>query len=138
METTFSIVKPDAFAAGNAGNIIAMIQEAGFKLRGLKLLHLSQSEAEGFYAVHKERPFFGELVEFMTSGPVVVMALAKENAVADLRSLMGPTNAAEAPEGTVRHKYGADIQNNAIHGSDSPENAAIELAYFFAQTELHG
>ena len=137
-ELTFSIIKPDAVAAGNAGNIIQMITDAGLKYKAMKLLHMSQKQAEGFYAVHKERPFYGELVEFMTSGPVVVGVLEGENAIARYRDLMGPTNSTVAPKGTIRGEYGTDIQNNAVHGSDAPETAAVEVNYFFTKDEFVG
>lgn len=135
MEMTLAIVKPDAVAAGNAGNILAHLEKQGFKIRGLKVLRLSRAQAEAFYAVHRERPFFGSLVEFMTEGPVVPVALERDNAVARLREVMGATDVAKAAEGTIRKLYGTSIERNAIHGSDSPENAAIELAFFFSQTE---
>ncbi|MGE4553099.1 MAG: nucleoside-diphosphate kinase [Desulfovibrionaceae bacterium] len=137
-ELTFSIVKPDAVAAGKAGAILQMIADAGFKFRGMKMIQLTKAQAEGFYAVHKARPFFGELVEFMTSGPVVVSAIEAENAVVKYRELMGPTDSTKAPKGTIRGEFGTNIQNNACHGSDSPENAAIEVAYFFNRLELVG
>ncbi len=133
---TFGIIKPDAVRAGNAGAIIQKITEAGFKIRGMKLIHQSKAQSEGFYAVHKERPFFGELTEFMSSGACVVLALEKENAVKAWRDLMGATNPAEAAEGTLRKQFAASIGENAVHGSDSDENAAIEIAYFFSQLEL--
>jgi nucleoside-diphosphate kinase len=136
METTFAIIKPDAVRAGNAGHIIQRVIDAGFRVRGLRLTELTRKQAEGFYAVHKERGFFGELCDFMTSGPVVVMALEKENAVKAWRDLMGPTNSKEAPKGTIRGDFGTDVGENASHGSDSAENAAIEVAYFFAASEL--
>lgn len=137
-ELTLSIVKPDAVAAGKAGAILQRISDAGLKIRGMKMIRLTKAQAEGFYAVHKERPFFGELVEFMTSGPVVVSVLEAENAVAQYRELMGPTDSTKAPKGTLRGEFGTNIQNNACHGSDSPENAAIEIAYFFNRLELVG
>ncbi|MDY0189298.1 MAG: nucleoside-diphosphate kinase [Desulfuromonas sp.] len=136
MEKTFAIIKPDAFAAGNAGKIIARIYAEGFKIVGLKKLYMSQVEAEGFYYVHKERPFFGELTEFMSSGPCVVMALEAEGAIAKWRDLMGATNPAEAAEGTLRREFGSNIGENATHGSDAPETAAFELSYFFSGLEL--
>ena len=136
MERTLTIVKPDAVRAGNTGNIIAHLQKEGFRVLAMRQMHLTEAQAKAFYAVHAERPFYGELVEFMTSGPAVPIALERENAVAYLREVMGATNSAEAAEGTVRNLYGTDIQNNAIHGSDSPENAAIETAFFFATSEL--
>ncbi len=133
---TFGIIKPDAVSAGNSGNIIQRINDAGFKLRGMKTLHMSLKEAEGFYAVHRERPFFAGLTEFMSSGPCVVMVLEKENAVKAWRDLMGATDPAKADDGTLRKKYGGSLGENAVHGSDSDENAAIEIAYFFSQIEL--
>lgn len=131
MERTLTIVKPDSVKAGNIGSILAHLEKEGFRIVTLRMTHLSQAQAEGFYAVHRERPFFGELVEFMTSGPCVPAVLERDNAVAHLRQAMGATNSQEAEEGTIRNLYGTDIQNNAIHGSDSQENAAIEAAYFF-------
>jgi nucleoside-diphosphate kinase len=133
---TFGIIKPDAVSAGNAGNIIQRINDAGFKLRAMKMLHMSIKEAEGFYAVHRERPFFSGLTEFMSSGPCVVMALEKEGAVKAWRDLMGATDPAKADEGTIRKEFGGSVGENATHGSDSDENAAIEIAYFFSQIEL--
>ncbi len=136
MERTFAIIKPDAFAAGHAGKILARIYEEGFKVVGLKKLYMSKVEAEGFYAVHKERPFFGELTDFMSSGPCLVMALEADNAIRKWRDLMGATNPAEAAEGTLRREFGTSIGNNATHGSDAPETAAFELGYFFNGLEL--
>jgi nucleoside-diphosphate kinase len=133
---TFAIIKPDAVRAGNTGNIIQRITDNGFKIRAMKLIHLTRPVAEGFYAVHRERPFFGELVEFMTSGPSVVLALEKENAQVAWRELMGPTDATKAPKGTIRGDFGTSVQENATHGSDSPENAKAELSYFFNATEF--
>jgi nucleoside-diphosphate kinase len=133
---TFAIIKPDAVRAGKTGNIIQRITENGFKIRALKMIHMTKPVAEGFYAVHRERPFFGELVTFMTSGPSVVLALEKENAVQSWRDLMGPTDSTKAPKGTIRGDFGTDVQENATHGSDSPENARIELSYFFNATEF--
>jgi nucleoside-diphosphate kinase len=133
---TFGIIKPDAVKNGKAGAIIQKIVEAGFKVRGMKLIHQSLKQAEGFYEVHKERPFFGELTEFMSSGACVVLALEKENAVKAWRDLMGATNPAEAAEGTLRKEFATSIGENAVHGSDSEENAAIEIAYFFSKLEL--
>lgn len=133
---TFGIIKPDAVRAGKQGQIISRILGAGFKIRGMKLIHQTRKQAEGFYAVHAERPFFGELTEFMSSGPCVVMALEKENAVPAWRDLMGATNPAEAAEGTIRKDFATSIGENAVHGSDSDENAAIEIAYFFSKLEL--
>jgi len=136
VERTFSIIKPDAVAAGQTGAILAMLQQAGFKILGLRMTRLSQAQAEGFYAVHKERPFFSGLVKFMTEGPIVVMALEREDAVKKLREVMGATNPANAAEGTVRKRFAANIERNCIHGSDAPETAAQELAYFFTGSEL--
>jgi len=133
VERTLSIIKPDAVEQNNVGNILAMIQEAGLQILGMRMLHLTRRQAEGFYEVHKKRPFFGELVEFMTRGPVVVSALEGEDAVARYRKLMGATNPADAGEGTIRKRYGTDVGENACHGSDSVENGAIEVAYFFPE-----
>lgn len=133
---TFGIVKPDAVSAGHTGNIIQRINDAGFKLRALKTLHMSLREAEGFYAVHRERPFFSGLTEFMSSAPCVVMVLEKDGAVKAWRELMGATDPANADEGTLRKAFGRSVGENAVHGSDSDENAAIEIAYFFSQLEL--
>jgi nucleoside-diphosphate kinase len=128
MEKTFSIIKPDAVASGKAGKILALLEQNGFRIAALRMVKLSQSQAEGFYAVHKERPFYGSLVKFMTEGPVIVMALEREDAVKKLREVMGATNPANAAEG---------IERNAIHGSDAPETAAQELPYFFTAIELN-
>ncbi len=136
MERTFAIIKPDAFAAGSAGKILARIYAEGFNVVGLKKLYMSKVEAEGFYAVHSERPFFGELTDFMSSGPCIVMALEAENAIAKWRDLMGATNPTEAAEGTLRKEFGSNIGENATHGSDAPETAAFELGYFFNGLEL--
>lgn len=133
---TFAIIKPDAVRAGNIGLIIQRITDNGFKIRAMKLMHMSKGIAEGFYAVHRERPFFGELVEFMSSGPCVVMALEKEHAVQEWRDLMGPTDSTKAPKGTIRGDFGTSVGENACHGSDSAENARIELSYFFNATEF--
>ena len=135
-DLTFGIIKPDAVRAGKQGAILQKILDAGFKVRGMKLIHQSRKQAEGFYDVHRERPFFGELTEFMSSGPCVVLALEKENAVKSWRDLMGATNPAEAAEGTLRKEFAASIGENAVHGSDSDENAAIEISYFFSKLEL--
>ena len=136
LERTFSIIKPDAVAAGNTGKILAMLEDAGFRILALRMTRLTQKQAEGFYAVHRERPFFSSLVKFMTEGPIVVMALERESAVSKLREVMGATNPANAAEGTVRKKFAASIERNCIHGSDAPETAAVELAYFFPSVEL--
>ena len=136
METTLAILKPDTVAAGNAGKVLAHLEGAGFKVRGLRVVHLTRAQAEAFYAVHRERPFFGSLVEFMTEGPVIPVALERADAVAALREAMGATDVAKADAGTIRKLYGTSIERNAIHGSDSPANAAIELAFFFSSAEL--
>ncbi len=136
MEKTFAIIKPDAFAAGSAGKILARIYAEGFKVVGIKKLYMSKVEAEGFYFVHKERPFFGELTEFMSSGPCLVMALEAKGAIKKWRDLMGATNPAEAAEGTLRKEFGTNIGENATHGSDAPETAAFEIPYFFSGLEL--
>jgi nucleoside-diphosphate kinase len=136
LERTFGIIKPDAVAAGAIGGAIDIIEKNHLKVIGLRYLTMSQKQAEGFYAVHKARPFFNDLVKFMTSGPCVVMALEGENAVAKYREIMGSTDSKKAAPGTIRAKYGTDIEKNAVHGSDSPENAKIELAYFFQSSEL--
>jgi nucleoside-diphosphate kinase len=136
VERTFSIIKPDAVAAGQAGEILAMIQKAGFKIIGLRMTRLTELQAGGFYAVHKERPFYGGLVKFMTEGPIIVMALEREDAVKGLREVMGATNPANAAEGTIRKRFAENIERNCIHGSDAPETAAVELAFFFTSAEL--
>ncbi len=133
---TFGIIKPDALRAGNTGHIIQRIIEDGFKLRALKMLHMTLQQAEGFYAVHRERPFFPGLTEFMSSAPCVVMVLEKEGAVKAWRDLMGATDPAKADDGTLRKEFGASVGENAVHGSDSDENAAIEIAYFFSRLEV--
>src|SRR5262252_6168143 len=136
MERTFAIIKPDAVAAGQAGEILAIVQKAGFRVVGMKMKRLSQIEAEGFYAVHKERPFFGSLVKFMTEGPVVVLVLEAADAIKKWRDTMGATNPANAAEGTIRKKFAASIERNCVHGSDAPETAAVELSYFFSALDL--
>lgn len=136
MEKTFSIIKPDAVKAGNAGAILSRIEKAGFRIVGLRMRNLTEKEAQGFYYVHKARPFFGELVAFMSSGPCVTMVLERENAILGLRELMGATNPANAAEGTIRKDFAASIEANAIHGSDAPETAAFEISYFFPGIEL--
>lgn len=135
-ERTFAIIKPDAVAAGQTGEIIAIIQKAGFRIAGMKMKRLSQREAEGFYAVHRERSFFGSLVTFMTEGPVVVMVLEAEGAIQKWRDTMGATNPANAAEGTIRKRFAASIERNCVHGSDAPETAAVEIPFFFAASEL--
>ena len=136
MERTFAIIKPDAVAARYTGRIIQRIEEAGFTIRAMRLVHLSQEEAEGFYAVHRERPFFGSLTKFMSSGPCVVMALEAPDAIKKWRTLMGATDPAKAEADTLRKEFGKSIETNATHGSDAPETAAFELAYFFRGMEL--
>jgi nucleoside-diphosphate kinase len=133
---TLAIIKPDAVANEYAGAIIDIIIKAGFKISAMKMARLTKSSAEGFYAVHKERPFFGELVDYMTSGPCIAIALEKENAVDDYRKIIGTTDPAKADEGTIRKLYAKDIQSNAVHGSDSDENAEKEIAHFFSRDEL--
>jgi len=132
---TFGIIKPDAVRGGKTGAIIQRITDDGFKIRAMKLIHLTLEEAEGFYAVHRERPFFPELTRFMSSAPCVVMVLEKEGAVKAWRDLMGATDPAKADEGTLRKEFGGSVGENATHGSDSEENAAIEIAYFFSRLE---
>jgi nucleoside-diphosphate kinase len=136
MQMTLAILKPDSVEAGHAGKILAHLEGEGFKIRGIKMLCLSQTQAQAFYEVHKERPFYGSLVEFMTSGPLIPVALEREDAVSHLRKTMGATDVAKAEEGTVRKLYGTSIERNAIHGSDSPENATTELFFFFSRAEL--
>jgi len=135
-ERTFAIIKPDAVQARVAGRILARIEEAGFTVRAMRLTHLSKREAEGFYAVHRERPFFASLTDFMSSGPCIVMALEAPDAIKKWRALMGATDPAKAEAGTLRKEFGASIENNATHGSDAPETAAFELGYFFRGMEL--
>jgi nucleoside-diphosphate kinase len=136
MEMTFAIIKPDAVKSRHTGRIIQRIEEAGFTIRAMQLRHLSVKEAEGFYAVHRERPFFSSLTKFMSSGPCVVMALEAPDAIKQWRTLMGATDPAKADAGTLRKEFGASIENNATHGSDAPETAAFELGYFFPGIEL--
>jgi nucleoside-diphosphate kinase len=136
MQMTLAILKPDTVEAGNAGKVLAHLEKEGFTVRGLRMLRLTEAQAQAFYEVHKERPFYGSLVEFMTSGPVIPLALEREDAVAHLRKSMGATDVAKAEDGTVRKLFGTSIERNAIHGSDSPENAAIELSVFFSRAEL--
>jgi nucleoside-diphosphate kinase len=137
MQRTFSIIKPDAVASGKAGKILALLEDNGFRIIALRMAKLSRSQAEGFYAVHKERPFYGSLVAFMTEGPVVLMALEREDAVKKLREAMGATNPANAAEGTIRKLFAESIERNAIHGSDAPETAAQELQFFFNTVDLN-
>lgn len=136
-ERTLSIIKPDAVAKNVIGQIYQRFEDAGLKIVAAKMKHLSRKEAEGFYAVHSERPFFGELVEFMTSGPVMIQVLEGDNAIGQNREIMGATNPKEAAAGTIRADFAESIDANAVHGSDAPETAAVEIAYFFAATELN-
>jgi nucleoside-diphosphate kinase len=138
VERTLSIIKPDAVGKGVIGDVLRMIEESGLKIVATKMVRMSKFQAEGFYAVHKERPFFGELTDFMSSGPSVVSVLEGEDAIKKYRELMGPTNVAEAPEGTIRHAHGTSLGENAVHGSDSPESAAIEIPYFFSANDMRG
>ena len=135
-QRTFSIIKPDAVADGHAGAILAEIDKAGFRIVSIRRESITKREAEGFYYVHKERPFFGSLTDFMSSGPIFPMVLEKDNAIADLRKLMGATNPANAEEGTIRKKFAGSIEENAIHGSDGEDTASFEIGYFFAGSEL--
>lgn len=134
---TFTIIKPDAFGNGHTGKIIDQILDAGFKIRAMKSMHLSEATAGAFYDIHRERPFFKDLVAFMTSGPCIPMILEKDNAVADFRALIGATNPQEAAEGTIRARFAKTIDANAIHGSDSDENALREGRFFFSELEMH-
>jgi nucleoside-diphosphate kinase len=136
IERTFGIVKPDAVAKNAVGGVIGMIEGGGLKIVGLRLVRLADAQARAFYAVHKERPFFNDLVKFMTSGPAVVIAIEGENAIARYREIMGPTDSKKAPAGTIRNKYGTDIEKNAVHGSDGSDTARAELAFFFAGLDL--
>jgi nucleoside-diphosphate kinase len=136
MERTFAIIKPDAVAAGNVGRILGIIEEKGFRIIGLKKISISRTQAEGFYAVHRQRPFFAGLVQFMTEGPVVAMVLEGDNAITKWRELMGATNPANAAEGTIRKQFATNIERNAVHGSDAPETAAVEIPFFFSTAEL--
>ena len=135
-ERTFAIIKPDAVAAGHTGEILAMVQQNGFRIAGMKMKRLSQKEAEEFYGVHRERPFYGSLVKFMTEGPVVVMVLERQDAIKKWRDVMGATNPANAAEGTIRKRFAESIERNCVHGSDAPETAAVEIPFFFSSSEL--
>lgn len=134
---TLTIIKPDAVKDGHSGAILEQIEKAGFRIKALKMKHMSKNEAGAFYAVHKERPFYGELVDYMSSGPVIPAVLEKVNAVTEFRNLIGATNPANAEEGTVRKRFGKSLQSNAIHGSDSDENANIEAHFFFSDSEIY-
>ncbi len=136
METTLAIIKPDAVAKRVAGQILQRIEEAGFQIRAMRLIHLTRAEAEGFYAVHRERPFYGSLTSFMSEGPVIVMALQAPDGIRKWRTLMGPTDPGKAEAGTIRRDFGSTIERNATHGSDAPDTAAYEIGYFFAGVEL--
>ena len=136
LERTFAIIKPDAVAVKATGAILQRIEESGLEIVAMKRLHMTEQLAQGFYAVHRERPFFGDLVKFMTSGPVVVLVLRAENAIQRWRDLMGPTNSNDAPPGTIRGDFGTDVEQNASHGSDAPETAKVEISYFFNATEI--
>ena len=136
-DRTFAIIKPDAVAARKAGAILALVEKNGCRIAGLKMLKLTKDQAEGFYAVHQERPFFNSLVTFMTEGPVIVMVLEKAGAVAAWRELMGATNPANAAEGTIRKQFAESIERNSVHGSDAPETAAVEIPFFFTPQELN-
>lgn len=138
MELTLALIKPDATAARKTGAIIQRIEESGFRVRAMKLVRLTRPEAEGFYAVHRERPFFGSLTEFMSSGPIVALALEAPDAVRKWRGLMGATDPAKADAGTIRKDFATSIERNATHGSDAPETASVELSYFFSGLELAG
>ena len=137
MERTLAIIKPDATASGHVGAILARITTEGFRVIALKMAHLTRAAAEGFYAVHRERPFFADLTAFKSSGPIVVMVLEREAAIATWRQVMGATNPAEADEGLLRRQFGTSIERNATHGSDAPETAASEIGYFFNALEIH-
>ena len=138
IERTLAMIKPDAVAKHAIGGIIKMMENGGLNVVAMKMRRFTSKQAEGFYAVHKERPFFGDLCTFMSSGPIVALILEGEDAIATYRALMGSTNSQEAPEGTIRAAYGTNIERNAVHGSDAPETAAIEMAYHFSEAELNG
>ena len=136
MQRTFTILKPDTVKAGNSGAVVERLEREGFKVRAMKMMHLSKPQAEGFYHVHKERPFFGDLVKFMTEGPIIMMVLEADDAINKLRKVMGATDPGKAEADTIRKKFGTNIERNAIHGSDGPETAAFEISYFFSQLEI--
>ncbi len=138
MERTLSIIKPDGVAKGVIGEVVKRLEANDLKIAAMKMIHMNKTEAEGFYAVHKERPFFGSLTEFMSSGPCVVMVLEGDNAISKYRELMGATNYKEAAEGTIRKEFATDIEKNVVHGSDAPETAAFEIGYFFNAFEIAG
>ena len=136
IQCTFAIIKPDAVAAGHAGEILAIVEQNGFKIVGMRMTRLTEAQARGFYGVHREKGFFAGLVKFMTEGPIVVLALEREDAIAKWRETMGATNPANAAEGTIRKRFATSIERNCVHGSDAPETAAIEIPFFFATAEL--
>jgi nucleoside-diphosphate kinase len=136
MEKTFTILKPDTVKSGKAGAVISELEKAGFRIRAMKMLHLTEAQAQGFYYVHKERAFFGSLVKFMTEGSIVAMVLEADNAIEKLRKVMGATDPAKAEAGTIRKQFGSNIERNAIHGSDGPETASFEISYFFNHLEI--
>jgi nucleoside-diphosphate kinase len=136
VERTFSMIKPDAVAAGQAGAILAMIEQAGFKVLALRMTRLTQAQAQGFYAVHRQKPFFSGLVKFMTEGPLIVLALEREDAIAKWRETMGATNPANAAEGTIRKRFATNVERNCVHGSDAPETAETELRFFFSTSDF--
>jgi nucleoside-diphosphate kinase len=136
LERTFAIIKPDAVATGHAGEILAIIEQAGFRVLALRMTRLTERQAQGFYAVHSQKPFFAGLVKFMTEGPIVVMALEREDAILKWRETMGSTNPANAAEGTIRKRFATSIERNSVHGSDAPETAATELRFFFSTANL--
>ena len=137
MQRTFTILKPDSVAAGNAGAIISRLEKEGFRIVAMKRVQLTEKQAQGFYYVHKERPFFGSLVKFMSEGPIIPMVLEADNAIEKLRKVMGATDPAKADAGTIRKEFATNIERNAIHGSDGPDTAAFEISYFFSQLELN-
>ena len=136
LERTFAIIKPDAVAAGHAGEILAIVEQAGFRVLALRMTRLTEPQAKGFYAVHAEKPFYAGLVKFMTEGPIIVMALEREDAILKWRETMGATNPANAAEGTIRKRFATSIERNSVHGSDAPETAETELRFFFASADL--
>lgn len=138
MQKTFTILKPDSVKAGHASAIISRLEKEGFRIRAMKMVHLTEKQAQGFYYVHKDRPFFGSLVKFMSEGPIIPMVLEADNAIEKLRKVMGATDPAKADAGTIRKEFATNIERNAIHGSDGPDTAAYEISYFFSQLELAG
>jgi len=136
IERSLVMVKPDGVAKGAAGDVISRFEKSGLKLIGLKMIHMEKREAEGFYVVHRERPFYNDLTNFMSSGPAVIIALEGEGAIAKIRDMMGPTDSKKAPKGTIRGDWGTDVEKNAVHGSDSRESASFEIPYFFSRLEL--